>query len=212
MTRVYLARHGETEWNKELRFRGRADIPLNQTGHRQAKAIADALADKEINAIYTSPLQRSIETALPTADLFGLRSTTVQGLIDISYGQWEGLGYGEVQKQYANLYHQWEEYPEAVKFPEGESLDEVRERSFSAFKDAVAENSDKSILVIPHRVINKVLLCAILGLSNAHFWLLKQDTGCINVIEHVDNRFVLVKMNDTCHLKGMSPELDQVDF
>jgi len=209
---VYLARHGETEWNKELRFRGRADIPLNQTGHKQAKAMADALADKKINAIYTSPLQRSIETALPTESAFGLRPTTLQGFIDINYGQWEGLAHGEVQARYADLYHQWEERPEAVKFPDGESLDEVRERSFSAFMDAVAENSGKSILVIPHRVINKVLLCAILGLSNAHFWLLKQDTGCINVIENVDDRFVLVKMNDTCHLKGISQEVDQVDF
>jgi len=117
-----------------------------------------------------------------------------------------------VRKRYADLYRRWEEHPDLVKFPEGESLDGVRRRSFSAFMEVLAENSGKSILIIPHRVINKVLLCAILGLSNDHFWLLRQDTGCINVIEYSDNRFVLVRMNDTCHLRGISPETEQVDF
>jgi broad specificity phosphatase PhoE len=212
VTRIYLVRHGQTEWNRELRFRGRADIPLDEQGRKQASAIAGALADKEINAIYTSPLRRSVETALPVAAAFHLQSTTLQGFIDIDYGQWEGLAYGEVKKRYPDLYREWEERPDVVTFPAGESLEEVRERSFSAFMEVVAENPGKSILIIPHRVINKVLLCAILGLSNAHFWLLRQDTGCINVIEHSDSGFVLVRMNDTCHLRGISPDTAQVDF
>lgn len=212
MTRVYLVRHGQTEWNRELRFRGRADIPLNENGHRQASAIADALTDEGISAIYTSPLRRSIETAQPVAVVLHLDITTVQGLIDISYGEWEGLGYDEVRRRYAKLYREWEERPDLVKFPNGESLDDARRRSFSALTEIVEKNSGKSILIIPHRVINKVLLCALLGLSNSHFWRIRQDTGCINVIEYSDRRFVLVRMNDTCHLRGISTERAQLDF
>ena len=212
MTRVYLVRHGQTEWNRELRFRGRADIPLNENGHKQASAIADTLKDKGISAIYTSPLRRSIETARPVGVVFHIETTTVQGLIDINYGEWEGLAYDEVRQRYATLYREWEERPNLVTFPNGESLDDVRGRAFSAFTEIVEKNSGKSILIIPHRVINKVLLCALLGLSNAHFWSILQDTACINVIEYSDRRFVLVKMNDTCHLKGVSTQMAQVDF
>jgi broad specificity phosphatase PhoE len=212
MTSVYLVRHGQTEWNRELRFRGRADIPLNENGHKQASAIADTLKDKGINAIYTSPLRRSIETARPVAVVFRIETTTVQGLIDINYGEWEGLAYDEVRQRYADLYRQWEERPDLVTFPNGESLDDARRRAFSAFTEIVEKNRGKSILIIPHRVINKVLLCALLGLSNSYFWRIRQDTGCINVIEYSDRRFVLVTMNDTCHLRGMSTEMAQVDF
>ena len=74
------------------------------------------------------------------------------------------------------------------------------------------ENPGKTIVVIPHRVINKVLLCALLGLSNSHFWEIRQDTGCINLIEYSDDRFVLSLVNDTCHLKGTADDIVQPDF
>jgi len=212
MTKVYLIRHGQTEWNKKLTFRGRVDIPLNERGRQEAKAIAEALKDKKIGAIYTSPLRRSIETAEPTAKFFDLEIVPVDGLIDISFGDWEGLTFNEVKKRYRDQFAKWEERPDLVRVPNGETLDEVRERSFCAFKDIVNGNPGKSIIVIPHRVINKVLLCAILGLSNSHFWEIKQDTACINLIEYSDDRFILSMMNDICHLKGIATETVQIDF
>jgi broad specificity phosphatase PhoE len=212
MTKLYLIRHGQTEWNKKLTFRGRIDIPLNEQGHREAEAIAEALKDKNIDAIYASPLRRSMETAQPTAEFFHLEAVPVQGLIDINYGDWEGLTFSEVRERYKDHYEQWENRPDLVRFPNGETLDEVRERSFAAFKDIIAENPGKSILMVPHRVVNKVLLCALLGLGNSHFWEIKQDTGCVNLIEYSDDRFVLSLMNDTCHLKGIAHETAQPDF
>jgi broad specificity phosphatase PhoE len=212
MTRVYLVRHGQTAWNRELRFRGRADIPLNENGHKQASAIADTLKDKGINAIYTSPLRRSIETAQPVAESLQLEIVPAQELIDINYGEWEGLTYDEVRQRYATVYRQWEVRPDLVTFPRGERLDDVRERAFSAFTEIVEKNRGKSILIIPHRVINKVLLCAVLGLSNSYFWRIRQDTGCINVMEYWNDQLVLVRMNDTCHLRGLGIEMAQVDF
>jgi broad specificity phosphatase PhoE len=212
MTRVYLVRHGQTELNKRLTFRGQRDIPLNERGHREAAAIAETLKDKDIGAIYTSPLRRSVETAQPTASLFQLDIVPVQALIDIDFGEWEGLGFEEVKKRYSDLYAMWERRPEMVRFPHGENLDEVRNRSLNAFKDIVAENCGKSLVIIPHRVINKVLLCALLGLGNAHFWDIRQDTGCINVIECLDDRCILSVMNDTCHLKGIADHAAQLDF
>jgi broad specificity phosphatase PhoE len=183
VTRVYLVRHGQTEWNKNLTFRGRLDIPLNDRGHREAEAIAEALKDKSIGAIYTSPLRRSTDTARPAARFFNLEIVPVQG-----------------------------KRPDLVRFPKGETLDEVRERSFCAMRAIVGENPGKSILIIPHRVINKVLLCAILGLSNSHFWEIRQDTGCVNLIECYHGGFVLSMMNDICHLREIADETVQPDF
>jgi broad specificity phosphatase PhoE len=212
MTKIYLVRHGQTEWNKTLTFRGRADIPLNEAGHREAKAIADALKDRNIEAVYTSPLKRSIETAQPSAAFFNLEIVSVQELIDINYGDWEGLTFHEVQQRYRDEYRTWEKTPHLIRFPHGETLDEARERSFHAFHSIVQRNPGKSLLIIPHRVINKILLCALLGLSNSHFWKIKQDTGCINLIEYEDRKFILSLMNDTCHLKGLGDETAQPDF
>jgi broad specificity phosphatase PhoE len=212
MTKIYLVRHGQTEWNKKLTFRGRIDVPLNETGHREAQAISDALKNKNIGVIYTSPLKRSIETAQPIAKFFQLEIVPVQGFIDINYGDWEGLTFNEVKERYSDEYKKWEEKPDLIRFPHGETLDEAKERSFRAFKNIVKKNLGKSILIVPHRVINKVLLCALLGLSNSHFWEIKQDTGCINFIEYLNNRFILSLMNDTCHLKEVADGTDQPDF
>jgi len=212
MTKVYLVRHGQTDWNKKLTFRGRIDVPLNEAGHREAKAISDALKDKDIDAIYTSPLRRSIETAQPIAKFFHLEIVPVGGLIDISYGNWEGLTFSEVKKQYSDQYDKWEKRPDLIRFPHGETLGEAKKRSFRAFKNIVKENPGKSILIVPHRVINKVLLCALLGLSNSHFWEIKQDTGCINLIEYLNKRFILSLMNGTCHLKEIADGTVQPDF
>ena len=212
MTKVYLVRHGQTEWNKKLTFRGRKDIPLNEAGHMEAQAISDALKNKNIGAIYTSPLRRSIETAQPIANYFHLEIVSLQGLIDINYGDWEGLTFNEVKKKYSDEYNKWEKRPHLIRFPHGETLDEAKKRSFCAFKNIVKKNPGNSILIVPHRVINKVLLCALLGLSTSHFWEIKQDTGCINLIEYVNNRFILSLMNDTCHLKKIVDGIDQPDF
>lgn len=212
MTKVYLVRHGQTEWNKKLTFRGRVDIPLNEAGHMEAQALSHALKDKNIEAIYTSPLKRSIETAQPVAKFFHLEIVPVQGLIDINYGDWEGLSFHEVKKRYGDQYKGWEKSPDLIRFPNGETLDEAKERSFRAFKNIAKENPEKSILIIPHRVINKILLCALLNLGSSHFWEIKQDTGCINLIEYAEDRFVLCTINDTCHLKGIADETVQLDF
>jgi broad specificity phosphatase PhoE len=212
MTKIYLIRHGQTEWNKGQIFRGRIDISLNERGSKEAEVILGVMKDNNISAIYTSPLKRSIETARPMAEFFNLEIVPIDGLIDINYGDWQGLTMDDVRKRYKAQYNQWIKTPNLVRFPNGETLDEVQERSFYAFKEIVKKNPGKTIIVLPHRVINKVLLCALLGLGNSHFWDIKQDTGCINLIEYSGGRFVISLINDTCHLKEVTGDTVQPDF
>jgi len=212
MTWVYLVRHGQTAWNAQLIFRGRRDIELNEQGRREARAIAQALKNKHLDAIYPSPLTRAVETARPVAALLHREIEPVQGLTDINYGDWEGVSHSEIKTRYPDLLATWEKEPDLVRFPHGETLDEVRERSYGVLGSLAEKHAVESILIISHRVVNKVLLCAMLGLSNAHFWNIKQDTGCINLIEYTSQGLILCLLNDTCHLGGIADGVRQLDF
>jgi len=199
MTQIILVRHGETEWNVKEVFRGRIDIELNETGLKQAQLLAKYLSDIEIDAIYSSPLKRALTTAEIVASYHKLKVEIAPGLIDFDYGEWQGLSHQEVKAKYRRLYAQWISRPDRVKMPVGESLDEVRERAMSVV-DRVIANYEGSVLLVSHRVVNKVLVCALLGLDNSHFWNIKQDTCGITTFTYEDGRFILTKHNDTSYL------------
>ncbi|MCG6916608.1 MAG: histidine phosphatase family protein, partial [Deltaproteobacteria bacterium] len=97
MSRIYLVRHGQTAWNVGEIFRGRADIPLDETGKQEVHLAGEALKDETLHAIYSSPLSRSIETAENIAKFHDLPVTPFDAIIDISYGEWEGLENQEVK-------------------------------------------------------------------------------------------------------------------
>jgi broad specificity phosphatase PhoE len=204
VTRIILVRHGQTAWNigsgAGERFRGRVDLPLDDVGLAQAQAVAERLADRPIVAVYSSPLKRAVETAHPTAQQLGLPVQPLPGIIDIDYGDWQGLSPAEVARAYPDLYGRWLEKPQRVKFPNGESLRQVRLRGMAALKEVAICHEGRTVLLVAHQVVNKVLVCAMLGLDNSHFWRIRQDNACINVFEHRDGVFTAVRINDTCHV------------
>jgi len=206
VTRIILVRHGQTAWNvgasstEGERFRGRIDLPLNERGRAQAQALAERLADESIAAIYASPLQRAIETAEPTARRLGLTVQPLQGIMDIHFGDWQERSRSEVARLYPALYRQWLQEPHLVQFPGGESLDQVRDRAMAALYQVITRHQDQTILAAAHQVVNKVLVCAMLGLDNSHYWRIKQDNGCLNVFDCEEDVFTAVLINDTCHL------------
>jgi broad specificity phosphatase PhoE len=202
MSEIILVRHGETDWNVEEVFRGRIDIELNQTGVKQAQLLAEYLGGLKIAAVYSSPLQRALKTAEAIARRHKLEVKTSPGLIDCNFGQWQGLSLQEVKRRYKKLYPKWAENPQLVKMPEGESLDGVRERALKVVNEAVAKHKG-IIVLVSHRVVNKVLICALLGLDNSHFWNIRQDNCATTVFSHENGRFVLTRHNDTSYLKPL---------
>ncbi|MDY7019105.1 MAG: histidine phosphatase family protein [Chloroflexota bacterium] len=203
LTRIVLIRHGCTEWNEGEgeRFRGRAEIELSEFGLRQAKAAAVSLSRWKADAIYSSPLRRALATAQILASPFGLEVTPLTGLTDIDYGSWQGLSLREAQTQDRLLYQLWQQSPHLVTFPEGENLVQVRERAATGVNNTLAKHVGKTIVLVSHKVVCKVLLCYFLGLDNSHFWQMEQDTAAISIVELRDDVFVLKLLNDTCHLK-----------
>lgn len=202
MTEIILARHGETEWNVEEVFRGRIDIELNETGRRQAELLAESLSELKIEAVYSSPLKRALNTARAIARRQRLEVEVSPGLIDCDFGQWQGLPLREVREKDKELYRQWAESPQLVKIPGGESLDEVRERALGMVNEVMAEHGGRVVLV-SHRVVNKVLICALLGLDNSHFWNIRQDVGGITFFSYENGRLVLTRHNDTSYLRPL---------
>lgn len=201
MTRVILVRHGQTAWNREERFRGREDLPLDETGRRQADAVGQYVAARwSPAALYCSPLQRAVQTAQAIGVACGLPVQPWPDLIDIDYGEWQGLTPEEAAARYPALHQAWLLAPQTVQVPGGESLATVRARAFAALQEIIARHPNETIVVVAHTVVNRLLLCAVLGLDNSRFWRLGQDTAAINVFEWDGEDFTLVSLNDTCHL------------
>ena len=203
MTKLILARHGETEWNVEEVFRGRIDIGLNETGAKQAELLAEYLSSVKIDAVYSSPLKRALNTAEVIARYHKLEVKIAPGLIDCDFGKWQGLHLQEVKDRYKELYTEWVNSPHLVKIPGGESLSEVRERALKVVDEVVAKH-EGTIILVSHRVVNKVLICALLGLDNSHFWNIRQDVCGTTIFIYENGRFILTKHNDTSYLKPLA--------
>ncbi len=213
MAVIYLVRHGQTKWNREEVFRGQADIPLNDFGRCQAEALGKTLRNEELNnpVLVASPLKRATETAeIVSAHLDDISISKDSSYLDISYGEWEGKPLTEIRKKYPELYQAWLKHPEEVIFPGGETLKNAADRAEKGIFQAVKNNPEGHTIIFAHRAINKVLLCRLLGLGEQGFWKIRQDTACLNELAFSNRSFILVKLNDTCHLRDM--ERDAGDF
>lgn len=205
MTTLLLIRHGETEWNVGEVFRGRIDVGLNDTGREQAQLLAEYLHDFSLEAVFSSPLQRAQQTAAPCAQQYGLNVQVAADLVDFDYGEWQGLPRREVEERYGELYRLWRESPHLVRMPGGESLAEVRRRAMGVV-DALLGQYRGTVALVSHRVVNKVLICALLGLDDAYFWNIKQDTCGLTIFTRENGRFVLMRHNDTSYLRVLGKE------
>jgi broad specificity phosphatase PhoE len=212
LLRILLVRHGQTEWNQGSEsgehFRGRIDIDLNPTGIAQAESLADLLASLKIAAVYASPLRRALSTASPIAAAHDLAPEAFSGLLDIDYGHWSGKSHREVASQWPDLYRLWVHTPHLVQIPGGESLADVRQRAWAGLQRLLRSHEGQIIILVGHQVVNKVLICALLGLDNSAFWRIRQDTGCINRFDYDGQAFVVLTLNEVGHLLAPPRDLD----
>lgn len=207
---LYLIRHGETAWNRDKIFRGRYDVPLSDGGLAQAETLPAAFARINLEAIYASPLSRAQQTAAPLAGARGVSVNTVNAVTDIDYGDWTTVAEADVKQRYASMFDQWQNAPEAVTFPSGESLSDVALRTTDAVQRIAGEHTN-SAAIVSHRVPLKMIVLSLLGLGPADFWRVRLDTCSISVFEIDGDRATLVKLNDTAHL-GETADERAADF
>jgi broad specificity phosphatase PhoE len=202
MAKLILARHGETMWNVEKVFRGRADVGLDDVGIKQAELLGKYLSNWELEAIYASPIRRALETANIVARYQKVSVRIAEGLTDFDFGEWQSLSEQQVRRLYPDLFNEWHNNPDKVRMSGGESLEDVRRRAVEVVNDIVSRHQG-NVLLVSHRVVIKVLICCLLGLDNSHFRNINQDVGGITIFDYVDGRFVLTRHNDTSHLRDL---------
>ena len=212
MIRLVLIRHGRTAWNDSegsgRRFRGIVDLPLAREGVAQAQATAQRLADWPLTAIYTSPLDRSMHTAQLLAETHRLSPQPLAGLGSMDYGDWAGQFTSEVARRWPRLYREWRQDPFTVQVPGGDSAQELRERATAAVHDILFHHRDgETIVLVSHQVVTKSLVCTLLGLPGPSFWRIGQDLCNLTCLDYdpASGKFVLVTLNDTCHLSRTLP-------
>lgn len=201
MERLILIRHGETAWNRESRPQGISDVPLSDRGKRQARAVAEALADEPLAGIYASDLARARATAEAIGERQGLSVGTDPRLREMNQGVFEGEPIETVREQYAEWLKTWIADPANVRMPGGETLGEVQARAWAAIEDLHREHPTGVIAVVAHNFTNVTIICAALKLDLGFFRRLQVGIASISTIEF--GRWpTLIGLNDQHHLRG----------
>ncbi len=209
---MYLARHGQTAWNKEKVFRGSVDVPLNEQGLAEAGAVGKALEGEPVTFIYSSPLSRAAQTAQPLADAKKLEVVHHPGIKDMNFGSWEKRKLEDIEKEQPRLFREWVEKPHNCKIPGGEMLGEVQKRALDGWREIAEKHPGETGLLVSHRVVCKLLILGLMGLGPEKFWDIRQDTAAINLFEMENGRAVMCRINDTSHLAGLAEERVTADF
>ena len=207
-SRIFLIRHGETNWNKEGRFQGQIDIPLNENGKDQASKTFAYLKDISFNKAFSSSMHRPYETAqIILQNNKDLEIQKIDSLVEISHGLWEGKLEAEIRENWPVLLKNWHDKPEEVIMPEGESIKDVSKRSIEAFDKICLSQEDNDLsLLVAHDAVNKTLICNILGLDYSNIWMIKQGNGGITIIDLFNDPSkppVISALNITTHLGGI---------
>ncbi len=201
-TTLILVRHGQTAWNRVERFRGRADVPLDEVGLAQAEATGKRVATQwRLAAVYASPLSRAVNTAEAIGRVAGVPVQPCVGLLDIDYGDWQGLTPDEARARWPLEVDAWYRRPGEAVIPNGEALAAVRDRGLDTLREVAGRHAGDTVALVGHTVINRAILLGVLGLGLDRFWRLRQDTCAVNVIEWDEGEFTLGSMNDTSHLR-----------
>jgi len=200
MTRVYLLRHGETKWNIEKVFRGRSEIPLTDTGKKQAELAAAHLKPKAIQYIYTSPLSRAKETADIVGKILDIKPVVDEHFTGLAFGPWQGKPHKEIKEKFPDLYRVYKDEFHNLRLEGAETLQKAFDRCMTALVDIEKKHPDANVLIISHRVICKLMILGILGLGPPQFYRVKLDTCGLSEFYTNEGRWVLAKFNDTCFL------------
>jgi 2,3-bisphosphoglycerate-dependent phosphoglycerate mutase len=216
MTELLFVRHGETDWNVQMRFQGQIDVPLNATGLRQAQALARRLAAAEsgadrADALLSSDLQRAQQTAAPLAAAWALPVASVPGLREQAFGVLEGLDFPTVISRHPELFARWREHRADYALPGGESRLQFHTRVLAAVHELATQHSGRRLVVVTHGGVLDILWRAAQGLSLDGPRVCAIPNTGLNRLRWRDGTLELLHWADDAHLQPMPAPSDPVD-
>lgn len=194
-TKLYLIRHGETEQNKTGVLMGSTDTPLNDHGRLQAATLGERLNALEVDSIFSSPLSRAVETA---ALVFGEEAPIItdSSLQEFHFGEWEGMHFSEIARQYPEIWQKWLTDWEQTHIPGGEAFPAFKHRVISVVEEIVRYNAGKRVAVVSHGGCIRSLLahffCESVGKG---YWKFKVDNATLSEIEFMGELPILIRFN-----------------
>lgn len=209
--RLILVRHGTTDWNQQRRVQGLSNLGLNETGKRQAEALAQALKNERVDAIYTSPLRRAQETACAISRFHQVEVVTLDGLKELDVGEVDGMTYDDMRIHHGEFFTKWMADFTAVRLPGGGTVPELRDQCCAAVKDILEKqqavagekcgDEDKVVVAVTHFFPIMCIICDSLGMDLSYCRRLRLDVASMCTLDFTPERAVLVSFNDTCHLR-----------
>ena len=200
MSRLLMARHGNTTGNSAERFWGQTDVELSAEGTWQAERLADRLAGEKIASIYSSQLCRASATAEIIASHHQLPVITCPELIEINFGKVEGFSFNEISERYPELVRDWPTRDPSFRFPEGESISDLDRRVVKFLSRLEKHTAEDTILVVAHAGVLRLLICHLLPIDIRHWRQLRTDLASLSIVETHSQGAVLHLLNDTSHL------------
>jgi probable phosphoglycerate mutase len=198
--KLYITRHGTTEWNLEKRLQGWADSPLTEDGRNRAIKLGNSLKDIDFDMIYTSPQERALNTAKLIRRNKNTEIKVHNGLKELRYGSWQGMYISDIEKDYPEDYHSYINDPEQYMPEDGESMVDLFQR-LNLFLEEISTMNYQNILIVSHGITIKAIIAIIKELSWQEFASLEIYTGtALNVCELKDGSFEFLLEGDISHL------------
>jgi broad specificity phosphatase PhoE len=200
MTRILLARHGETDWNRDGRWQGHTDRPLNDVGRGQARALGSHLAGMEIDLLYSSDLSRARQTAEAAELATGLEAVVDADLREVDVGEWAGCTREQARERDPAWYREWVDGA-VVGYRGGETYAELHRRSVRAFHRVLEAGAGRTAVVVCHGGNIRAIVSEVVGLGADQRWRVAAVANCsLTAIERRGGRVTLVTFNETGHL------------
>jgi probable phosphoglycerate mutase len=206
MTSLIVIRHGETDWNRQHRFQGQIDVPLNALGLQQARRLADRLADEPIDVLLSSDLQRAQATAEAVAGRHGLAPQVQPLWREQGFGVLEGLDVPTIRERHPDLWARWTRHEADYALPGGESNDAFHSRVMRALHALVAAHAGRRVVVVTHGGVLDMLWRSANGLSLHGPRACEIPNTGLNHLRWAGERLQIVRWADADHLGGLPPQ------
>ncbi len=203
MKKIFLIRHGQSEWNKLYKIQGQQDTMLTDLGRKQAVRIGSRLINENVDIIFTSDLARAFDTANIISGIINKPLVVSQDIREINFGKWEGLTLQNIKEMYRDEYSLWLKEPDRLEIEGAETLKKLEARIMNWINNIIMESRENNIAIVSHSATLKTIILGLLGIDISHYKNITLHNVSLSIVECREYNNVLTMLNDTSHLKEL---------